>query len=419
MIDGKKVLQSFIWVMIAIILFYVSYRFLSSSSVAPISYPAVRTLPKKGKIPLHVYQNWIEESLPHMKKAESSSNNKLLFLFINWLMNIDLQNQATLFENVIPTMTYVHDKQKMQQSELVEVYPRIQHQEVINQNDEETYKIDFFEVPPPVITTPQVPLEVSDENLQNLTFLKKYLYTAEGNLELTMNEYRTDVFLKKDFKLAPAPASEPKILIFHTHSQEDFRNPEGGTSKETVVQLGQVLTNILRNQYGIGVVHDTTSYDMVNGKGARNSSYDRVDKAIPVLLKKYPTIEVVIDLHRDGLNENIHLVTSINDKPTAKIMFVNGICKIMSNGTLKDIGHLSNPYLEDNMAFSFQMQLKANELYPGLMRKIYIKPYRYSLHMKPRSLLVEVGAQTNTYEEAYNAMEPLAHILMSVLKEEG
>ena len=138
-----------------------------------------------------------------------------------------------------------------------------------------------------------------------------------------------------------------------------------------------------------------------------------MEPAIRKILQQNPS-EVIIDLHRDGI-ENGKLLTVINGKPTAKIMLVNGICKTMKNGRLTEVSSLPNPYLKDNLAFSLQMQLKGNELYPGLMRKLYIKPYRYSLHMLPKSLLVEVGANTNTLEEAKNAMEPLAKILAEVL----
>ena len=79
--------------------------------------------------------------------------------------------------------------------------------------------------------------------------------------------------------------------------------------------------------------------------------------------------------------------------------------------------YLANPYIEDNLALSFQMQLAAAEYYPGLTRKIYLKGYRYNLHLKPKSMLVEVGAQTNTFQEALNAMEPLSDILGLVLFE--
>ena len=80
-----------------------------------------------------------------------------------------------------------------------------------------------------------------------------------------------------------------------------------------------------------------------------------------------------------------------------------------------DIDYLYNPYIADNLAISFQMQLKAAEYYPGFTRRIYLKGYRYNMHYCPKTLLIEVGAQTNTFEEVYNAMDPLANILAYVL----
>ncbi len=79
---------------------------------------------------------------------------------------------------------------------------------------------------------------------------------------------------------------------------------------------------------------------------------------------------------------------------------------------------MENPYLKENLAFSLQMKTTADALYPGFSRKIYLNAYRFSLHMLPRSTLIEVGAQTNTKAEIWNAMEPLAKALASVLTEQ-
>ena len=75
------------------------------------------------------------------------------------------------------------------------------------------------------------------------------------------------------------------------------------------------------------------------------------------------------------------------------------------------VTYLPNPYIEENLAFSFQMQLRASRDYPGYTRNIYLQSLRYNLHLRPRSLLIECGTQLNTVEEEYNAMEPLADLL--------
>ena len=121
---------------------------------------------------------------------------------------------------------------------------------------------------------------------------------------------------------------------------------------------------------------------------------------------------MVIDLHRDGVGKDTHLVTQVTGKPTAQIMFFNGMSRTKANG---NIAYLSNPYIEDNLAFSLQMQLAAAKLYPGFTRHIYLKSYRYNMHLMPKCLLVEAGAQTNTVEEMRNAMEALAGTLDAVL----
>ena len=130
------------------------------------------------------------------------------------------------------------------------------------------------------------------------------------------------------------------------------------------------------------------------------------------ILEEYPTIEVVIDLHRDGVAEGTRLVTEAGGKPTAKIMFFNGLSRSRTNGA---IDYLPNPYIRDNLAFSLQMQLAAENRYPGFVRHIYLRAYRYNLHLMPKSLLIEAGAQTNTVEEMNNAMEVLSELLAEVL----
>ena len=89
-------------------------------------------------------------------------------------------------------------------------------------------------------------------------------------------------------------------------------------------------------------------------------------------------------------------------------MYFNGLSRTRTNG---DIAYLYNPYIQDNLAFSLQMQIASEQYYPGFARHIYLKAYRYNLHLLPKSLLIEAGAQTNTVEEMKNAMEVLERTL--------
>ncbi len=167
------------------------------------------------------------------------------------------------------------------------------------------------------------------------------------------------------------------------------------------------MTKLL-GDYGFHVLHHTGEYDV----NTRDDAYAKAGPVIEQILKENPSIEVVIDLHRDGVAEGTRLVTDVQGKQTASIMFFNGLSRTTANG---DISYLPNPYIQDNLAFSLQMQIAAQEYYPGFSRTIYLKGYRYNMHYCPKSLLVEVGAQTNTVQEAMNAMEPLADVIAKVI----
>ena len=173
------------------------------------------------------------------------------------------------------------------------------------------------------------------------------------------------------------------------------------------------MTQLLEEK-GYQVIHDTQIYDFVNGELDRSKAYDYALKGITEILQQNRSIEVVLDVHRDGVRQDLHMVSEVNGKPTAPIMFFNG----MSQTPEGPIEYLPNGYKEQNLAFSLQMQLDAATYFPGFTRKIYLKAFRHNLHLRPRSALIEVGAQTNTYEEARNAMEPLAELLDMVLNQE-
>ncbi|MCC8167736.1 MAG: stage II sporulation protein P, partial [Clostridiales bacterium] len=249
---------------------------------------------------------------------------------------------------------------------------------------------------------------VDRDSLSDFDYLKSTFYQVDSTTNVTPELLDVSEFLTRDMTLVKSVDGSPQILIYHTHSQEGYADSVEGDSSTTVVGVGEYLTSLLTEQYGYFVLHHMGEYDV----GDRDHAYTNAAPALEELLEEYPSIQVVIDLHRDGVSDSTHLVTEINGKPTAQIMFFNGISHTTALG---DISWLPNEYIEGNLAFSFRLQLAAAEYYPGLTRKIYIKGYRYNMHYLPQSLLVEVGAQNNTIEEAMNAMEPLAAILDYVL----
>ncbi len=258
--------------------------------------------------------------------------------------------------------------------------------------------------------------DFSIEMLADTEYFQKRFYTVENATMFTADDFNAKRFLATDLTITPDNAA-PKVLIFHTHAYEGYSDSNPDDLNDGVIGVGDALALELTNAYGLSTLHITTRADLVDGKVLTEGAYERMEPVIRKALEEYPSIEVVIDLHRDGVGQNVRLVNDIGGKPTAQLMFVNGICKIREDGALRTIASLPNKYLPENLAFSFNAQLNANQLYPGLMRKIYIKPYRFNLHMAAKSLLIEVGAQTNTMEEAFNTVKPLARILASVLLE--
>lgn len=258
--------------------------------------------------------------------------------------------------------------------------------------------------------TPTV--DMSIEKLRDFDYLLSNFYTVDSSTMIGPEQLNADDLLSRSMKIDNTTGG-PKILIFHTHSQEEFTDSTPGDPATSIVGIGDYLTELL-NAKGIETIHDTGVYDIINGKLDRSNAYENAEASVRPVIEANPTIEVAIDLHRDGVAEGTHLVTEINGKPTAKIMYFNGLSRSRANG---DIDYLYNPYIQDNLAFSLQMQLESETLYPGFARHIYLRAYRYNLHLLPKSLLVEAGAQTNTVEEMKNAMEVLADTLYHVIME--
>lgn len=251
-------------------------------------------------------------------------------------------------------------------------------------------------------------MQIDLAQLKDYESLVGNFYAIDANTMIGSDQLSVDKFMEIDMTMAKQEGEGPQILIYHTHSQEAFADSVPGDVNAGIVGVGEYLTQVLTEQYGYRVLHHTGQYDVET----RDNAYSRALPEVEQLLAKNPTIQVVIDLHRDEVAQDTRLVTELQGRSTAKFMFFNGLSRTRKTG---DIDYLRNENQEANLAFSFQMQLKAAEYYPGLTRRIYLKGYRYNMHLCPRTLLVELGAQNNTYEEAINACDPLAHILDMVL----
>lgn len=204
----------------------------------------------------------------------------------------------------------------------------------------------------------------------------------------------------------PAPDnSRPQVIIYHTHSSESYqpytasnfhRQEEAGTVRE----VGNVLTAEL-NRLGIAVVHDKTIHD----SPSYNESYDRSLETVTSLQKKYPTAEVIIDLHRDAAayTGNVGETMMIEGEKTAKYKLVVG---------------QNNDNYSQLMDFANKVNAAADKMYPGFSGRIIEKEYRYNEYIADKYLLLEVGNNQNHIKEVRKTGKYFARVLAKVLEAE-
>ncbi len=354
----------------------------------------------------------------HMQKQISFSASETYLPVFTWVNRTPGQGiEEWLREKSlawIPLVTYAEDHVSYDTSvEDEETLARILEAQANDENavDENGKLIGEPDESETVAAQEAVPtVDTSIEKLRDFDYLLSNFYTVDSSTMIGEDQLNADDLLGRSMKI-DREGDGPKVLIYHTHSQEEFADSTPGDPATSIVGVGDYLTELL-NEKGIETIHDTGVYDIIDGKLDRSNAYEYAGEAVTKILKENPTIEVLIDLHRDGVAEGTHLVTEVNGKPTARIMFFNGLSRSRTNG---EISYLPNPYIQDNLAFSLQLQIAAENKYPGFVRHIYLRAYRYNLHLMPKSLLIEAGAQTNTVEEMKNAMELLSDMLYEVL----
>lgn len=267
--------------------------------------------------------------------------------------------------------------------------------------------VSIYEMGTALITDSKHNINIGRNSYQNA----EVQYAPDKKTALAEDLFDTDVMAKTNLHI-DTEKQGPKVLIFHTHGSELYADSKN--INQGVIGAGEYLKSLIEEKYGIECLHITDRFDVVDGKLQRDGAYERAEPIITQIINENPSIQLVIDLHRDGVNENLRLVTNIGGKNYAKIMFFNGICRKWENGKLVPIAGLENPYVKTNLALSYQMQKAVLTVSSELPRKIYINAYRYSLHMKDKSMLIELGAQTNTFEEACNSIEVIANALGDV-----
>ncbi len=224
--------------------------------------------------------------------------------------------------------------------------------------------------------------------------------------------------LEAPLKFKIKKSSEPQVLIMHTHTTETYMTDDTGvytdafssrTRDETknMVSVGSIVAEKIKAA-GFGVIHDKTEHDYPKYTG----SYTRAAKTITGYLKKYPSIKIVLDLHRDavssGDSDKVKLVTEINGKKAAQVMLVMG----------SQSGSVTNfPNWQENFRLALKLQQKIEKNYPTLARPVSLMPKNYNESLTTGSLLIEFGTDANTVAEAHYSAEMVGSSLAELLNE--
>lgn len=246
------------------------------------------------------------------------------------------------------------------------------------------------------------PLSYKSIYMKNSTELSIDLKTiAEEKLGLSLNS-----------------GSEPQVLIMHTHTTESYMEkasdyytadfkPRTDDNSKNMVRIGAIIAEKLNNA-GIKTLHDTTQHDNPQYTG----SYSRSAKNVTSYLQKYPSIKLVLDIHRDavtsGESDKVKLVTEINGKKAAQVMLVMG----SQSGTVTN-----HPNWRENLKLAARLQQKTEEKYPTLARPLLLMPKKYNQNLSTGSLLIEFGTDANSLAEACYSAELMGNTLAELFCE--
>ncbi|MGI5840224.1 MAG: stage II sporulation protein P [bacterium] len=207
----------------------------------------------------------------------------------------------------------------------------------------------------------------------------------------------------KPVRAALPPSDKPDVIIYHTHTTESFQPSSGQDFTTdlnlTVAAVGEEMARTLKAM-NVGVVHDKTVHDVPGRIGA----YQRAESTIAALVRQYQDAAIVIDLHRDALPKETVTVT-MNGQTYARISLQVGTDKIYSH-----------PKWRENYEFARQLADEIDKLYPELLRGVPLREDRFNQHYHPQALLLEIGSNESTQQEAERTARLIAGVLAKFIK---
>ncbi len=279
-------------------------------------------------------------------------------------------------------------------SQQADAYPDISDFSIPHKEGENTFKI--------------IESHFGDSGLKYENFYVNNKSGIDLNIAEELSK-KPDMSIKKD--------GSPQVLIYHTHTCESFMDKDQGFYFESfyprtedkrfsVVRVGDAICESLKKA-GIGSIHDTTCHDSPSFSGSYKRSAETIDKN----LAEHPSIQVTIDIHRDTIGNNergkIKPTFRVGNKKAAQIMIMSG-CDLD--------GSMNFPDWEFNLRFALRLQKSAETLYPGMTRSLFFGPVKYNMNKTHSSLLIEVGTEVNTLNEAVYSGTLIGNALVNVFE---
>ena len=247
---------------------------------------------------------------------------------------------------------------------------------------------------------------------------------SDGNIDYenfsvnNSTDYSLDIneLLNDDLGFEMEDSRKVQVLIVHTHTCESYMNEDVGSypqsfyprttdNSKNVYSVGERIEKQLKEN-GIGVVHADVQHDSPSYDGAYQRSYETISR----YLEKYKGIKVVLDIHRDSMtqqdNTKLKPTFEYDGKKAAQIMIMAGY----------DASGENFVTWKDNLRFALRLQSKCESMYPGMTRPLNFGNFTYNMNVNSGSLLIEVGTDANTHEEALNSGEMIGNALSEVLQ---
>lgn len=256
----------------------------------------------------------------------------------------------------------------------------------------------------------EAPADTADDAIKaaNLSALSGTYSQVNGTAIANATDYDVSGILNNTVAMPEFTAGKPAVLIYHTHTTECYRNADGigNTTDESknVVAVGEAMKKIFEAA-GYPTIHIKEIFNQPDFSGAYANSRATVEQ----VLKENPTIQVVLDVHRDAISSNgidYYPVTEVEGRQAAQVMIV---CGTDSKG-------LAHPDWRSNFTYALQLSRRMGELYGQLSRPVNLRRDRFNTHFTPHTLLLEVGSAANTLEQAIYGGELTAKAMISLWK---